>query len=96
VTTKTSVLAGLEPSAFWRHFEALTRIARPSRNEEPVIEHVRRWAEARGLELRQDNGGNLVIHVPAAPGRGGAPTATAEGEQADERRGGANVDERGE
>jgi dipeptidase D len=79
VTTETSVLAGLEPSAFWRHFEALTRIARPSRNEEPVIEHVRRWAEARGLELRQDNGRNLVIHVPATPGRGGAPTVTLQG-----------------
>ncbi|HTK23674.1 MAG TPA: beta-Ala-His dipeptidase [Gaiella sp.] len=79
MTTETSVLAGLEPSAFWRHFEALTRIARPSRNEEPVIEHVRRWAEARGLELRQDNGGNLVIHVPATPGRGGAPTVTLQG-----------------
>ena len=29
-------LTGLEPRSFWEHFEALTRIARPSRHEEPV------------------------------------------------------------
>ena len=33
--TETTVLAGLEPSGFWTHFDALTRIPRPSRHEEP-------------------------------------------------------------
>jgi hypothetical protein len=28
----SSVIAGLEPATFWEHFEALTRIARPSRH----------------------------------------------------------------
>src|SRR6188768_4092760 len=79
MTTETSVLAGLEPAAFWGHFEALTRLARPSRHEEPVIDHVRQWAGARGFELRQDAGRNLVIHVPATPGREGAPTITLQG-----------------
>ena len=41
MATRESVLTGLEPRSFWGHFEALTRIARPSRLEEPVIEHVR-------------------------------------------------------
>ncbi len=79
MATETSVLAGLEPSAFWGHFEALTRIARPSRGEEPVVEHVRRWAEERGLEPLQDDGGNLVVRVPGTPGREGAPTVTLQG-----------------
>ena len=79
MATETSVLAGLEPRAFWGHFEALTRIARPSRHEEPVIDHVRRWAADHGFELRQDEGRNLVIHVPATPGREGAPTVTLQG-----------------
>jgi dipeptidase D len=79
VTTEPSALAGLEPRAFWGHFDALTRIARPSRHEEPVIEHVRRWADGLGLELRQDEGRNLVIHVPASPGRDNAPTVTLQG-----------------
>jgi dipeptidase D len=79
VATETSVLSGLEPRAFWAHFEALTRIARPSRQEEPVIEHVRHWAAGHGFELRQDEGRNLVIHVPATPGRESAPTVTLQG-----------------
>jgi di/tripeptidase len=45
----TSALLDLEPPGFWAHFEALTRIARPSRHEEPVIDHVRGWAAERGL-----------------------------------------------
>jgi dipeptidase D len=64
---------GFEPSACWRHFEALTKIARPSRHEEPVIEHVRAWAAAQGLELRQDGARNLVVRVPATAGRDSAP-----------------------
>jgi dipeptidase D len=74
-----SVLGDLEPRAFWRHFETLTTIARPSRAEEPVIEHVRRWADDHGFELEQDSGRNLVIRVPATSGREAAPTLTLQG-----------------
>jgi dipeptidase D len=77
--TETSVLTGIEPQSFWRHFEELTRIPRPSRAEEPVIEHVRVWAGEHGFELKQDAGRNLVIHVPATPGRESAPTVTLQG-----------------
>jgi dipeptidase D len=76
---EASVLAGLEPRAFWGQFETLTRIARPSRHEEPVIEHVRAWAAEHGFELQQDAGRNLVIRVPATPGREDAPTVTLQG-----------------
>ena len=72
-------LAGLEPPAFWEHFGTLTRIARPSRAEEPVIEHVRAWASRRGYELLQDSGRNLVIRVPATAGRESAPTLILQG-----------------
>ena len=74
MATETSVLAGLGPRAFWGHFGALTRIARPSRHEEPAIEHVRAWAVEHGFELQQDAGRNLVVHVPASPGLESAPT----------------------
>ena len=73
------MLTGLEPEAFWAHFETLTRIARPSRQEEPVIEHVRAWAAERGFELQQDAGRNLVIRVPATQGRESAPTVVLQG-----------------
>ena len=75
----TSALSGLEPPGFWAHFEALTRIARPSRHEEPVIDHVRGWAAERGLEVEQDAGRNLVIRVPATSGREHAPTLILQG-----------------
>jgi dipeptidase D len=79
MAVQTSVLTDLEPASFWAHFEALTRIPRPSRGEEPVIAHVREWAADHGLELQQDSGRNLVIRVPATPGREGAPTLILQG-----------------
>lgn len=79
MATETSVLTGLEPRSFWEHFETLTTIARPSRHEEPVIEHVRAWAAGRGYELVQDAGRNLVVRVPATPGRESAPVVTLQG-----------------
>ena len=79
MAVETTALTGLEPRSFWAHFEALTRIPRPSRHEEPVIEHVRAWAAERGFELQQDAGRNLVIRVPATPGREGAPIVSLQG-----------------
>ena len=79
MAAETSALAGEEPRAFWAHFEALTRIARPSRHEEPVIEHVRQWAAGQGLDVRQDAARNLVMHVPATAGRESAPLVTLQG-----------------
>ncbi|MCZ7590195.1 MAG: beta-Ala-His dipeptidase [Gaiella sp.] len=77
--TTSPTLAGLEPTAFWRQFETLTTIPRPSRNEEPVIEHVRAWAAEHGFELEQDSGRNLVVRVPATAGREAAPTVVLQG-----------------
>src|SRR5215208_5981033 len=67
----TDPFAGLEPPAFWRHFEALTRIPRATYEEER--------AGARGFVTRRDGAGNLVVDVPATPGREGAPTVILQG-----------------
>ena len=79
MTDTAAVLDGLEPERFWQHFATLTTIPRPSRAEEPVIEHVRAWAADHGYELQQDAGRNLVIRVPASPGRETAPTLILQG-----------------
>src|ERR671911_2208567 len=79
MATQTAAVTGLEPRAFWGHFETLTRIARPSRQEEPVIEHVRTWAAGRGFELRQDTARNVVVRVPATTGREWASTVILQG-----------------
>ena len=44
-----------------------------------MIEHVRGWAERHGFELQQDEGRNLVVRVPATPGRENAPVVTLQG-----------------
>ncbi len=44
-----------------------------------MIEHVRAWASHNGYELHQDVGRNLVIRVPATPGRESAPTLILQG-----------------
>jgi dipeptidase D len=77
--TAAAALAGLEPHALWNRFEALTMIARPSRHEEPVIEHVRAWAADHGFELRQDAARNLVVRVPATEARESASTLILQG-----------------
>jgi dipeptidase D len=74
-----SVVTGLEPATFWKHFEALARIARPSRHEEPAIAHVHLWAGELGFDVEQDEGRNVVISVPATAGRESAPTVVLQG-----------------
>jgi len=67
-------LQGLEPAAIWERFAELTRIPRPSKEEEAVREHVLAWAAARALDTSVDDEGNVVARVPASPGREEAPT----------------------
>jgi dipeptidase D len=75
----TDPFAGLEPAAFWRHFAALTRIPRATHDEEHAVAHVLAWAGDRGLGIRRDAAGNLVVEVPATAGREGAPTVVLQG-----------------
>ena len=79
LATEASPIAGVEPRAFWSHFEAITKIARPSRREEAMIDHVRAWGADRGLPVRQDSARNLVFEVPATAGRESAPTVILQG-----------------
>jgi dipeptidase D len=79
MATQESALTGLEPRPFWAHFEAITKLARPSRHEEPIIEHIRAWAAEHGFDLHQDAGRNLAIRVPATAGRESAPVVILQG-----------------
>lgn len=61
-------LSGLKPEALWRHFEALTRIPRPSKKEGKVIEFIKNFGSELGLETIVDSVGNVIIKKPATPG----------------------------
>jgi dipeptidase D len=75
----TDPFAGLEPAPFWRHFEALTKIPRPPYEEEQAAAHVIAWATSRGYRTRRDDARNLVVAVPATPGREAAATVILQG-----------------
>jgi dipeptidase D len=72
--TASAALDDLEPQLVFGHFLALTRIPRPPKKEERVREHVLAWAADCGLEAAVDGAGNVVVRVPASPGREQAPT----------------------
>ena len=59
------VFAGLAPTPVWRHFATLCAFPRPSKAEGPLREHLRAWAEARGLATTVDGAGNLIVKKPA-------------------------------
>ena len=65
---------GLEPSYVWKNFAALTQIPRPSKHEERAVQFMQEWAARHGFETTMDTAisdtlGNLVIRVPATPGK---------------------------
>lgn len=71
--TESSIFGGLEPAHVWSHFADLCRIPRASKAEDAVREHVRAWAQARGLSANVDRAGNLLVTKPATPGKENAP-----------------------
>lgn len=58
----------LAPKLLWKNFESLTRIPRPSKKEEKVIEFVVNFAKQHGLSYKKDDVGNVVISKPATKG----------------------------
>ena len=70
-----SAFSDLEPKLLWKHFDALTRIPRPSKKEDRVREYVKGQAVRLGLEAIEDHAGNLIIRKPAQAGREQAPVS---------------------
>jgi dipeptidase D len=66
--TKSSGLSNLEPKLVWQSFEELTKVPRPSKKEEKVLEFLKNWAKKHNLQFKQDEAGNLVIKKPATKG----------------------------
>lgn len=66
-------VSALEPTPLWRHFDRILAIPRGSKNEEGMRQYVRAVAAARHLDTATDGAGNVVVRVPASPGRESAP-----------------------
>ncbi len=67
------VFNDLQPALVWEHFATLCSIPRPSKGEGRLRDHLRGWAEARGLETTVDAAGNLIVRKPASPGQEATP-----------------------
>ena len=74
-----SKLDTLQPAAVWRIFEKMSAIPRGSGNEAAVLTMFKGWADRRGLPWKQDEVGNLLVCIPASPGRERAPTLLVQG-----------------
>ncbi len=72
-------VAALEPQAVWRFFAGIASTPRPSKHEEQIRAHVKATADALGFTWREDAVGNIVISVPASPGKESAPTVVLQG-----------------
>ncbi len=70
---------GLEPEALWRYFDLVTSIPRCSGKEEKIREAVKKIGREKGLEVREDKVGNVVLAVPASPGKESSPTVVLQG-----------------
>ncbi len=62
------LIRDLQPTLVWEQFEAITRVPRPSKKEERIIEFLIDFAKKHNLEYQRDKIGNVVIRKPATAG----------------------------
>jgi len=74
-----SAFEGLEPRLLWTNFEAITRIPRPSKHEEKIVTFMLHWAKDNGFPVEQDEAGNVLVKVPATPGKEDVPVTVLQG-----------------
>jgi dipeptidase D len=72
-------LSGLEPKNVWKHFDKIRSIPHCSGHETKLGEYLIAYAKGKNLEVEKDANGNVVIRVPATPGRENAPTVVLQG-----------------
>lgn len=58
----------LEPKALWNKFADLNAVPRPSKKEERVIKFMKDFGTNLGLEVIEDEVGNVIIKKPATAG----------------------------
>ncbi len=64
----SSEIRQLEPKTLWNKFADLNAVPRPSKKEERVIKFMKDFGENLGLEVFEDEVGNVIIKKPATAG----------------------------
>ncbi len=75
----SDAFAGLEPRILWGWFEQITQVPRPSKKEGKIIAYMEQWAADHGFEVVKDEVENLLIKVPATPGKEAVPAVCMQG-----------------
>jgi len=73
------VFSGLEPKVLWHYFAMISQIPRGSGKEERIQAAIKKLGQEKGLEVREDKVGNVVLVIPAAKGCEAAPTVVLQG-----------------
>lgn len=63
------IIRGREPAAFFRFFEEISAIPRPSYHERAIADYLVAFAKERGLAYSRDELNNVFIKMPATPGQ---------------------------
>ena len=74
-----AVLGGLEPQRVFHWFEEICRIPHGSGHTKALSDYLVSFAEKRGLAVRQDALGNVIMKKPATPGYESAPAVLLQG-----------------
>lgn len=63
-----SVLSNLEPTEVWTIFEEITKVPRPSKKEEKIMQYLLDFGAKYGLPTKRDEIGNVLISKAGTPG----------------------------
>ncbi|GAA5135075.1 aminoacyl-histidine dipeptidase [Thalassotalea piscium] len=63
-----STLSQLKPTLLWQFFEQICSIPHPSKHEQKISLWIQSWATELGLDVSEDNVGNIRIAKPATAG----------------------------
>lgn len=74
-----SEIRNLQPKAIWENFYLLTQVPRPSGHLEKIQKFLLDWAKEKGVEVKLDDAGNVIMYKPASPGMEDCKVVTLQG-----------------
>jgi len=72
-------IKNLSPKLLWKHFCDISQIPHPSKKEEKIIAHVRKFGESLGLETLVDEVGSVLIRKHGTSGMKNRKTVILQG-----------------
>lgn len=59
----------LKPASVFHYFKEISKVPRPSKHEERIINYLKQFGEQHQLETKVDEAGNVLIKKPATAGK---------------------------